>query len=83
MVVTIKLELKLDTLIEAITSLDLESKQKLWSILDQQIQVLKVEDSNEIMTVEEITASEQAWNDYINKNDMGISSQDLKRKIFS
>ncbi len=83
MVATIKLELNLDTLIEAINSLDLEEKQKLWLILDWQIQGIKVENSDEVVSIDEIVTSEEAWNNYIAGNDKGISSQELKRKLLN
>jgi hypothetical protein len=81
MTVTIKLELDLDTLMEAINSLDFETKRKLWTMLNQEIQGIEVEGSNEIISLEEITVSENAWQNYIYGRDHGISSQDLKRKL--
>ena len=72
------LELTLDTLIEAINSLDLEEKEKLRSILNQQIQ--EIEDIDEIISAKEIATSDKAWNDYIAGNDTGISSQELNKK---
>jgi hypothetical protein len=81
MTVTIKLELDLDMLMEAINSLDFEAKRKLWTMLNQEMQGIEVEGSNEIISFEEITVSENAWQNYISGRDTGISSQDLKKKL--
>lgn len=81
MTVTIKLELDLDTLMEAINSLDFEAKRKLWTMLNQEMQGIEVEGSNEIISIEEIAVSENAWQNYISGCDTGISSQDLKKKL--
>lgn len=81
MVATIKLELNLDTLIKAVNSLNWEEKHKLWSILNEQMEGVKVEDRDEIISIQEIVESEKAWDDYINGKDKGISSQDLKTRL--
>ena len=81
MTTKIKLELNLDTLIEAINALDFEAKRKLWIMLDHQMQGVEIEGTDEIISPQEIAVSENAWDNYISGDDIGISSGDLKRKL--
>jgi hypothetical protein len=71
-----------ESLIEIVSSLDFEEKRQLWQILDQEMRTVKIEDDDEVIAPEEIAISENAWDDYISGRDSGISSQDLKRKLF-
>ncbi|MFE1743864.1 hypothetical protein [Coleofasciculus sp. H7-2] len=43
---------------------------------------VEVEDDDETIPPEEIAESEAAWQDYLAGRDPGISSEDLKQKLF-
>jgi hypothetical protein len=44
--------------------------------------LVEVEGTDEIISSEEIAVSDAAWQDYISGRDFGISSKELKRKLF-
>ncbi len=43
---------------------------------------VEVEDDDEVIPPEEIAESEAAWQDYLAGGDPGVSSQELKLKLF-
>ncbi|WP_204106346.1 MULTISPECIES: hypothetical protein [Spirulina sp. CCY15215] len=43
---------------------------------------VEVEGTDEVISPEEIAISDAAWQDYISGRDRGISSKELKRKLF-
>ncbi|MBD2578712.1 hypothetical protein [Oscillatoria sp. FACHB-1406] len=42
----------------------------------------EAEEDSETLTTEELAASEAAWQDYLAGRDRGISSQELKQRLF-
>ena len=64
----IKLQIPFESLVEAISSLDMEQKQKIWQILDEEMQMREdyLEESNPRIQ-SEITEAKQAYEagDYI------------------
>lgn len=44
---------------------------------------VEVEDDEETIPPEEIAESEAAWHDYLTGYDQGVSSQELKLKLFA
>ena len=72
MTVTIKLELTLDKLIEAISSLDFEEKCKLREVIEQQIFEIEeenYEDDPETLAELELVKNEYKQGDYITLDD--------------
>lgn len=69
-----------DSIIKAIPQLAWKQKIQLQKILHQEITKIELEETEEIITVEEIMASEEAWQNYLSGKDKGISSQELKQK---
>ena len=45
-------------------------------------QYVEVEDTDEVVSQTEIAESEKAWQDYLAGEDKGISSSELKNKLF-
>ncbi|NEO15587.1 hypothetical protein [Moorena sp. SIO3E8] len=45
-------------------------------------QAIEVEGDEETIPITEIVQSQEAWENYLSGNDKGISSKDLKRKLF-
>ncbi|WP_293114311.1 hypothetical protein [Moorena sp. SIO4G3] len=45
-------------------------------------QAIEVEGDEETIPITEIVQSQEAWENYRSGNDKGISSKDLKRKLF-
>ncbi|MGL5061456.1 MAG: hypothetical protein ACRC62_15895 [Microcoleus sp.] len=43
---------------------------------------VEVEGDDDVISAEEIAQSQSAWSDYLAGRDRGISSQELKRKLF-
>ncbi|MEC4805126.1 MAG: hypothetical protein SAJ12_15220 [Jaaginema sp. PMC 1079.18] len=43
---------------------------------------VEVEGTDEVISPEELAISDAAWQDYISGRDRGISSKELKRKLF-
>jgi len=57
----------------------LRLSEELKNLLDQGVEV---EGDLEVIPVEEIAESEAAWQDYLAGRDRGISSKELKQKLF-
>lgn len=70
-----------DSIMKAIPQLKREQKIELQKILHQEISNLR-EEIEENITIEELDASEKAWQDYKGRKDQGISSEKLKKKLF-
>lgn len=57
----------------------LRLSEELKNILNQGVEV---EGDSEVIPAEEIAESEAAWQDYLAGRDRGISSKELKQKLF-
>ncbi|WP_236508280.1 hypothetical protein [Tychonema sp. BBK16] len=66
-----------------VKSLTLAEQLRLLEDLKKMIQLREeVAEDDEVISAEEIAESEAAWQDYQAKRDRGISSQELKLKLF-
>lgn len=66
-----------------VQSLSLKDQIRLLGELKKIVhQPVEVEGEDEVITAEEIAESEVAWQDYLAGRDPGISSQELKLKLF-
>ncbi|PSB19628.1 hypothetical protein C7B69_16505 [filamentous cyanobacterium Phorm 46] len=66
-----------------VKSLTIADQLRLLEDLKKMIQLREeVAEDDEVISAEEIAESEAAWQDYQAKRDRGISSQELKLKLF-
>ena len=70
-------------ILQEIQKMTISDQFKLLDELQKSLnQYVQVEDTDEVVSQTEIAESEKAWQDYLAGEDKGISSSELKNKLF-